>query len=64
VSDYGLKVFFNFLWEEGVLERFTADVEQAVLRFADPQLRPGCPAGDCPRHGAGNEQPGEDIRNN
>ena len=35
VSDYGLKVFFNFLWEEGVLDRFTADVQAALARFAE-----------------------------
>lgn len=35
VSDYGLKVFFNFLWEEGVLDSFTADVAAAVRRFAE-----------------------------
>lgn len=39
VSDYGLKVFFNFLWEEGVLDSFTLDVEAAVRRFAEAAAR-------------------------
>ena len=63
VSDYGLKVFFNFLWEEGVAERFTADVEEAVRRFAALADRPS-PASREPLPG-GAEQPSDrDAPNN